>query len=102
MIEAAEDVHDAEPQEQIALADRSVNARAHAFGALGEGFEIDMRCQVPLARLVEQACETMAADRLQGLAGGADAKLALVRPEIRRALWRDVYRNDRPWRRARA
>ena len=61
-------LHDAEPQKQIALADRPVNARAHAFGALGEGFEVDMRGEVGVARRAKRIGEGMSGDRLQRVA----------------------------------
>ena len=59
---------DAEAQEQIALPDRAVNARAHAFRALRQRFEIDMGGQIGFARRAQRIGEGMAGDRLQRIA----------------------------------
>ena len=68
---------DAEPQEQIALPDRSVDARAHAFGALRQRLEIDMGGQIGLARRAQRIGEGMSGDRLQRVAQ-AELGVAIV------------------------
>src|SRR5215210_4301084 len=40
---------DAEIAQQPRLIDRTVNARAHAFGGKGDGFEVDMGREIDLA-----------------------------------------------------
>ena len=62
---------DAEPQEQLALPDRPMDARAHALGALRQRFEIDMGGQVGVARRAQRIGEGMAGDRLQRVAEAA-------------------------------
>ena len=55
-------LHDAQPPQEIALADRSEGRHA---GGLGEGSEIDMRAQVGLAGPIEKGRAAMTAHGLQ-------------------------------------
>ena len=49
----------------VALPNRAVDARAHAFGALRQRLEIDVRGEVGLARRAQRIGEGMPGDRLQ-------------------------------------
>ena len=71
-----------EPQKQITLADRSVNPRAHALGALADRFEIDMRGQIGLARRAQRVGEGMSGNGLQRIAQ-AEMGMAVVDDQSR-------------------
>ncbi len=62
---------DAEPAQELALRQRPVHARAHAFGRLRQRLEVHMRGEIDQARRQQRIGEFVPADGLQGIADGA-------------------------------